>query len=361
MPLSKSEKVGSPHPELYLSPSEYHHYLLNQTAPTLTFDGGEVGLWQAKLKDRVMRLLRLPEGERVPLNPRSLWKRDHPLGSIEKVAFASEPYADVLAYVCIPHKAQKPYPFFVCLQGHSTGAHVSIAVDRDDNTKLISGAAERKMRDQDLDYGLGCMSRGIAALCIEQRSFGERRERQQEKTSPHGCHDAVMHSLLLGRTLVGERVFDVDRGLDYLETRDDVDWSRIGIVGASGGGTASLFSAAVLDRINFAMPAAYFCTSRDSVMSIYHCADNYVPGLLKYADMADIMGLFAPKPVVVVAGQDDPIFPIDGTMKEFRRLKKIFAAAGAEDRCHLVIGEGGHRFYASLAWQIMLQELENVP
>ena len=105
------------------------------------------------------------------------------------------------------------------------------------------------------------------------------------------------------------------------------------------------------------MPAAYFCTSRDSVMSIYHCADNYVPGLLKYADMADVMGLFAPRPVVIVAGQDDEIFPIGGTREEFRRLKEIYRAAGAEDRCRLVVGEGGHRFYADLAWPAMLREL----
>ena len=89
------------------------------------------------------------------------------------------------------------------------------------------------------------MARGIAALCIEQRSFGERRERHQGRVSTHGCHDATMHALMLGRTLLGERVFDVDRGLDYLETRDDVDWSRVGIMGNSGGGTVSLFSAAV--------------------------------------------------------------------------------------------------------------------
>lgn len=345
-----SKEKAPPDNEMHLSPSVYHRYLMDQTSPSMAFDGGDLRLWQAGLRDKVISLIGLPEGERVPLKPRSLWKRNHSLGTIEKIVFTSEPYADVLAYVCIPQKAQKPYPFFICLQGHSSGAHNSIAVDRDDNSVAIDVEGDK-------DFGLGCMARGVAALCIEQRSFGERRERHQDRTSPHGCQDAVMHALLLGRTLVGERVFDVDRGLDYLETRDDVDWSRIGVVGVSGGGTTSLFSAAVLDRIKFAMPAAYFCTSRDSVMSIYHCADNYVPGLLKYADMADVMGLFAPRPVVIVAGQDDEIFLIGGTREEFQRLKEIYRAAGAEDRCRLVVGEGGHRFYADLAWPVMLREL----
>ena len=95
-------------------------------------------------------------------------------------------------------------------------------------------------------------------------------------------------------------------------------------------------------------------------MSIYHCADNYVPGLLKYAEMADIMGLFAPKPLVIVAGEKDPIFPIAATRKAFRDLKRIYKAAGAESHCHLVVGKEGHRFYAEDAWPVMSNELENL-
>ena len=162
---------------------------------------------------------------------------------------------------------------------------------------------------------------------------------------------------MLGRTLIGERVFDVDRGMDYLATRDDVDAGRIGVMGNSGGGTISLFSAALLPRIRFAMPSCHFCTFADSIMSIRHCADNYVPGMLLWAEMYDVMGLFAPKPVVVVAGKDDHIFPIHGVRKAFRHLKNIYRAAGAADRCHLVVGQGGHRFYADIAWPKMLKEI----
>jgi len=210
----------------------------------------------------------------------------------------------------------------------------------------------------DRDFAISCMKRGVAALCIEQRSFGERAEKLQKQVSPQGCHDATMQALLLGKTLIGERVFDVDRGIDYLTSRGDVDMRRIGVMGNSGGGTITLFSAALLPRVRYAMPSCYFCTFRDSIMSIYHCADNYIPGLLRYAEMADVMGLFAPRPVLVVAGEQDPIFPIHGTRKAFRRLKRIYRAAGAADRCHLVVGEGGHRFYADLAWPRMLAELK---
>jgi dipeptidyl aminopeptidase/acylaminoacyl peptidase len=164
-----------------------------------------------------------------------------------------------------------------------------------------------------------------------------------------------MHSLMLGKTLAGERVYDVERGMDYLATRPEIDVERIGIMGNSGGGTITMFAAAVLrDRLAYAMPSCSFCTYEDSIMNIYHCSDNYIPGLLKYADMPDILGVFAPKPVVVVAGEHDEIFPIDGVRRAFSKLSAVYEAAGAKDKCKLVVGPGGHRFYADPAWSAML-------
>lgn len=335
-----------------LSPSENHGWAMSRMPQALGFDGGDVRQWQSRLRRKLRQLVGDIPKDRCELRPRRLWMREHPLGTIEKIVFTAEPCADVPAYVCLPRDVAPPYRFFICLQGHSTGMHNSIAVQRDDNTLPHRVEGDR-------DFGLGCMRRGMAALCIEQRSFGERREQRQKQVASHGCHDATMHALMLGRTLIGERVYDVDRGIDYLASRGDVDRRSIGVMGNSGGGTISLFSAALLPRIAFAMPSCYFCTFRDSLMSIYHCMDNYVPGLLKYAEMSDVMGLFAPKPVVIVAGKEDPIFPIAATRRAFRELKRIYEAFGAKDRCHLVVGAEGHRFYADDAWPTMLEEIRS--
>jgi len=346
-------KVGSRRHKVHFSPTEYHRRVMDDAAPSIRYDGGDVWQWQNRLRRKLRELLGdMPKG-RAPLNVRRLWKRDHSLGTIEKIVFTSEPYADIPAYVCIPKEAKSPFTFVICLQGHSTGMHNSIAVDRDDETKAITVPGDR-------DFAIGCMARGFAAVCVEQRSFGERREQKQKKVASHGCHDATMHALMLGKTLIGERVYDVDRAIDYLAERGDADMRRIGVMGNSGGGTISTFSAALLPRISFAMPSCYFCTFRDSIMSIYHCMDNYVPGLLKYAEMSDIMGLFAPRPVVIVAGKKDGIFPIAATRKAFRGLKTIYRACDAAERCHLVVGEEGHRFYANNAWPVMIKEINRL-
>ena len=88
--------------------------------------------------------------------------------------------------------------------------------------------------------------------------------------------------------------------------------------------------------------------------------DNYIPGILELAEMSDVMGLFAPKPIVIVAGRDDELFPVEATKKAIRQLKKIYKAAGAEKKIHLVIGDGGHRFYADDAWPKMLKEIKKL-
>ncbi len=344
------------------SPLVLDKQVMEQTEQELAYDGGEVRTWQRKLRRKLNQLLgmdKLPK-KNPPLNVRSLWKRKHPLspslrrtegelGTIEKIVFTAEPGADVPGYVCIPKHATPPYQWMICVQGHSTGMHNSIGVKFGHETKRMKTEADR-------DFALGCMRRGVAALCLEQRAFGERSVTPPEPN----CHRPAMHALMLGRTLIGERVFDVDRGIDYLATRDDVVRKSLGIMGNSGGGTVSMFSAATLPRLKFAMPSCYFCTFRDSIMSVYHCMCNYVPGLYRVAEMADIMGLFAPKPVVLVAGKDDEIFPVAATRKSFRKLRRIYRAAGAADRCHLVVGDEGHRFYAEKAWPKALSELRTL-
>jgi len=332
---------------LYLSPTDYHRYLMNSCEYPLSYRvGTDFGKWQRELRAQLWNSIGGWPEKRCPLNVRSVWEKKHELGTIKKIVFTSEPYSDVTAYVCIPDETVPPYKWMICLQGHSTGMHNSIAFDRDTEKKAIPVEGDR-------DFGLSCMRNGVAALCIEQRSFGERREQKQKKVSSHGCHDAVMHALMLGKTLTGERVYDVDRGIDYLYTRKDVDRTKIGVMGNSGGGTITLYAAALLPRVTHAMPSGCFGTFRDSIMSIYHCGDNYIPGLMKYCEMYDVMGVFAPKPVVVVQGRYDEIFPVSPAIKSFAKLKKIYTAAGAKNNCALVIGNGGHRFYAADAWPVM--------
>jgi len=118
-----------------------------------------------------------------------------------------------------------------------------------------------------------------------------------------------MVALLLGRTMIGERVGDVSRAIDFLETQPEIDCARIGCMGNSGGGTVTYYASAYDERIKAAMPSCSVCTYWDSIGSNFHCLDNYLPGVLKYFDIGDIAALNSPRKLVVVGVEDDIFSP----------------------------------------------------
>lgn len=282
--------------------------------------------------------------DRCELNPVSIWKRETEYGTIEKIALSMEEDFVNHIYLCLPYSARPPYRSFICLQGHSTGMHTSIGVTWQDETVPLAIEGDR-------DFAIGCMKRGIAAVCLEQRAMGE------NSTDPDhrpGCLQPAVVAILKGKTLLGDRVYDVDRVIDYLYERGDFDTARIGVMGNSGGGTTSMYAGAVLPRLTHVMPSCAFCTYEASIVSIHHCICNYIPDLLNLGENADILALVAPRPLVIVSGREDDIFPIAGAQYEFARLHAYYQQSGAGENCRHVIGEGGHRFYADAAWDAML-------
>lgn len=337
-----------------LSSTDHHLALTDATKPQLAYrTEGNLDEWRAALRERIAALLGLakitaPDEVAAEVE----WTEEIEGGSLSRLILRCESGLDMNAYWSVPVDVAPPYPTVICLQGHNTGAHVSVG-------RPPGGRAnEPFVAEGDRDFANAALANGFAALSLEQRGFGER-SRTGMRVSDVGtdCRHAAMQALMLGRTLIGERVFDVDRVLAYLQQRGDVDMGRVGVLGNSGGGTTSIYSAALLDRLAFAVPSCSLATSVGSVMSIVHCGCNYVPGLLAWADQGDILAAFAPKPLVVVAGRDDDIFPLASVREAFATVQRAYADQGAEDACTLVVGEGGHRFYADQAWSALRDRL----
>ena len=307
--------------------------------------GMELLSWQEKARKELVGLLgmeRIFSAPGVELAPQLIWERRNQYGKITKLSLQMDADFRNLVYVCIPDNATPPYRTFICLQGHTTGMHNSLAVDINDETTPIETVP-------DDDFAIGCMKRGIAAICLEQRAFGYN---SREEGHRHECMFHAMRALLVGETLLAQRIFDVDRVIDYIYSRDDLAHDSIGVMGNSGGGTATYYAACMDDRIKVAMPSCSVCSFSQSIGTLYHCACNYVPSLGKYVDMGDLASLIAPRKLIVVAGKVDTGFLIKGTEDEFEIIKKIYAKAGEPNGCALVIGDGGHRFYADPSWNI---------
>lgn len=249
-----------------------------------------------------------------------------------------------------PHDTPVPCPLVLTPHGHShKGREVYAGLYPDDP----------EVKQGERDIALQAVREGYVAIVPQARAFGESRSIDDQRNDRvSSCLNWQLRGLLLGRTLIGERVWDIMRLIDYAATRPEIDIGRVVITGNSGGGTVSLFAAAVDPRIGISVPASCFSTFQDSLGAIEHCACNYIPDVLTIAEMSDIAGLITPRPFLAVHGRFDPIFPLFAAEQAFNKLKQIYKIAGVEEHCQLFIGPEGHRYYKDPVWQFVRHWVE---
>ena len=106
-----------------------------------------------------------------------------------------------------------------------------------------------------------------------------------------------------------------------------------------------MFATALEPRLRAALVSGYLNTFRDSIGSLSHCIDNYVPGVLNWAEMYDIAGLIAPRPLFVESGEKDNIFPIKASIESFGKIRDVYGVFGAPDRIEQEVFPGEHAFW----------------
>lgn len=324
------------------SPILLHQELLSKNPPSLSYNKDRDLLeWREQVRKAFNDVIRKPE--KTLTSPAIIeYEKEHEDYYEIRFQFESEPSYFVPGHYIYPKNLKEKVPVIICLQGHSPGMHISLGRFK----------SEEEYRDNlgDRNFAPQAVERGFAALIIEQRNFGECSGGEANRRG--GCHIASMQALLLGRTLIGERALDISRAIDIAENMPFADTSRVGIMGNSGGGTATYYASCTDDRIKALMPSCAFCTVEDSIFSISHCQCNFMPGMLNYFEMADLAVLLAPRPLVVVYGKQDNIFPEHGVLKAFEVAKEIYKRFGAEDKIRLVAGPEGHRFYEHPSWDV---------
>ncbi len=322
--------------------------LYDEVSPRLSFGAtalSEARAWQEKLGAELVRLLGdFPE--HVPLRPVITGYARFPTYTRERVTFWSRPHLAVTGWFILPNDYKAPGPAILCCPGHGRGADDIVGIEEDGSQRKTWGGYQN-------DFALQAASHGFAAFAIEQLGFGRRRDPASREQGRSSCQPASGAALLLGQTMIGWRVWDAIRALDYLQSRPEVDPERIGIMGISGGGTTTLFASALEPRLKVAMISGYLNLFVDSIFSLKHCMDNYVPGLLQVAEMPDVAGLIAPRPVFVESGTRDPIFPVRATREALNRLREVYRVFGAEDRLGWHIFRGEHVFSGRRAWPFL--------
>jgi dienelactone hydrolase len=325
-------------------PHQHNLELMKAIKPSMAYDNSEpFEEWQARAAEKLNELLGLPFkkcDDRFTVE----YTKKHDDFTETRFLFQSEEGYYVPCHLLVPAGAKKPLPVAICLQGHSKGMHISLGRPK-------YPGDEETIKGGDRDFAIRVIKEGYCALTIEQRNFGECGGNEKGPD----CYNSSMAALLIGRTTIGERVWDVQRAIDVLEKYfpQQVDKGNIICMGNSGGGTATFYAACLETRIKYAMPSCAVCTYEDSIGAMHHCACNFVPNIRKYFDMGDLAGLIAPRYFIIVCGKDDRIFPLNGVQKSFEIVKTLYQAAGVPDNCKLIVGNEGHRFYADDAWPVM--------
>jgi dienelactone hydrolase len=301
---------------------------------------GEAEDWQKALRAKLTELVGGFPTERPALNPITLETLEFFGDTREKIVFDSRPGVSVLAYLLLPEKAKRPAPVMICVPGHGRGVDDIVGIDE-------RGAERTDKAGYQHDFAIQVAEAGMAAVAIEPMGFGCRRDpvNARQGLGRKACDPVSGGALMLGHTMIGWRVWDVMRTIDYIATRPELDQTRVGCMGISGGGTVTVFSSALDTRIRAALVSGYLNTFRDSIGSIVHCSDNYVPGILNWAEMHDVAGLIAPRPLFVESGEKDDIFPIRASVESFQEVRKVYEMFGAADRVEQEVFPGEHSFW----------------
>lgn len=312
--------------------------------------------WRLDFRKKLAELIGLNFFKSSELLPKKLEERNYRGYVREKIVIRSDPYTLMPAYVLVPEEREGRLPAVIAMHGHGYGKEELIGVweDGSDRVNPVSRGYQK-------DFALELMKRGLIVTVPDQSGFGERRVKEDiaRGSEQSSCKQLSIWALMMGTTTMGRRVWDAMRMIDYLLTRVDVDSHKIGMMGISGGGLTTLFTSALDDRIKVTVVSGYLNTFRDSILSVDHCIDNYVPGILRYCEMYDVAALIAPRPLLIESGSKDTLFPMKATMYAYEQVRKAYALLNAEDRIEADFFEGRHEISGRKSYDFLVKWLNS--
>lgn len=285
--------------------------------------------WEVKrpvYRRQLLEMLGLdPFPEKTPLNPVVTGTVDHERFTVENLHFQSMPGLYVTGNLYVPKNLDKPAPTILYVCGHG-------AVKRD-NISYGNKVAYQH-------HGAWFARNGYVCLVIDTVQLGE----------IEGIHHGTYRYNMWwwnsrGYTPAGVEAWNCVRALDYLETRKEVDATRFGVTGRSGGGAYSWWIAAVDDRIKAAVPVAGITDLQNHVVDGCvegHCDCMFVVNTYRW-DYPMVAALVAPRPLLISNTDKDTIFPLDGVYRVHHKAREIYRFCGAADKLGLQITEGPHK------------------
>lgn len=262
-----------------------------------------------------------PLPPRTPLNASITGEFQRPDCRIQNIVFESSPGLYVTGNLYLPPagRGSGPHPAIVYVTGHSPhplGAKV-----------------------QYQHHGIWFARNGFAAFVLDTIEFGE------IPGIHHGIHNLAMwHWLSLGYHPSGVEVWNAIRALDYLASRPEIDASRAGITGRSGGGAVSWYTAAIDERFQVAAPVHATWTAGPHVAgdAVHENCDCIYFWNSYQLDLPVVGALIAPRPLMIINASKDVMFPPAGYTPVTECLRPVYNWYGAPEKLADFAQDTGH-------------------
>lgn len=334
----------------------YWEEMIKDWKPLLSFQGETRHDWETWRDIGMPKLMELigTFPKRGPMEPCVEYSVEDGNLIRERVVFNSEVSMSVPCQVLRPKnmKADGSNPAILCSHGHGLYGKDPVA-----GMKSNPDMAHNIER-LNYNYAQQLAEAGFLTISPDLRVFGERSDGNDPFPGRDSCNVNFIKGAILGVWTLTLNIWDMKCCIDYLETRDEVDPNRIGMMGLSQGGTMTTFTAAIEPRIKAADIIGYLSPWRTfAIQRSCFCGSQILPSVHRYFDTHDIAGMIAPRPLLIEMGIYDNVFMIEDQLQSYERVKKIYEAADAADKLWKEVHSRGHAFGGNRAFDFFKKYL----
>ncbi|MEE3371206.1 MAG: acetylxylan esterase [Planctomycetota bacterium] len=268
-----------------------------------------------------------PWPRRTPLNARCTGRLQRDSYTVEKILLESQPGFFVTVNLYLPRNRTGKLPVVLSPIGH---APLGKAHHTNDNyqARFITLAKS-----------------GYVVCVWDPLGQGEREPYGQRTGNHHTvqgyqCMPSARHFCLYF-------LWDGIRCLDYLETRPEIDRSRIACAGCSGGGALTQYLAALDDRITLAVPTSWIAESTHLTLDRGLHTESWFPGMCDpYGPgTAQLLACIAPRPLLILGNDHDAEFPADSMSRVAEETAALYSRLGLAHRLRYVSVDSPHGFW----------------
>ena len=264
---------------------------------------------------------------------------DYPEYILEKYSVEICQNLNMLFYVLTPKNLTASASGVVALCGHGYGVRQILNISKNGRKKHLN-----YFDNYQKNFAVELAKRGCVVIAPELFGFGEARL-QKDLIKPFyisSCDELSHHLLPHGLTVASMRVYQAIVCAEILSRMEKVNNEKISCMGISGGGLTALYASVIEEKFRKIVISGYVNTFRGSILSRWHCPDNYLPSAMEIGEIYDFACALAPRDLLIESGTKDKLFPIEESRTAHENIRKVYSLIGAEDKLCIDIFDGKH-------------------